>query len=135
MKHTFFLTILLAAFLITSSGYSQVVNEKTKKRISIGVGLSTDIMMKMPSGIKARVINQGVNVYGTYNIPFGKSNFSFALGVGLSSHNIYGNFIVNSTPDSTWLKKSRIPSVIKEAKSTLFMLKYLSNSVSKASQK
>lgn len=119
MKYTFFLTILLGAFLITSSGYSQVVNEKTKKRISIGVGLSTDIMMKMPSGIKARAINQGVNVYGTYNIPFGKSNFSFAIGVGLSSHNIYGNFIVNSTPDSTQLIKIPDPVSYKRSKINL----------------
>jgi hypothetical protein len=117
MKYPFSLTILLAAFLIASAGYSQVVNEKTKKRISIGVGLSTDIMMKMPSGIKARAINHGVNVFGTYNIPFGKSNFSFAIGVGLTSHNIYGNFIVNSTPDSTTLLK--IPDSVSYKRSKL----------------
>jgi len=119
MKSTAFLTILLAAFLFTIPVYSQVVNEKTKKKISIGVGLNTDIMMKMPSGIKAWAINRGVNVFGTYNIPFGKSNFSFAIGVGLSSHNIFGNFIVNSTSDSTWLLK--IPDSVnyKRSKITL----------------
>ena len=105
MKYSFFLALLLATILLSSAGYSQVVNEKTKKKISIGVGLSTDIMINMPTGVKARAINHGFNVYGTYNVPFGKSDFSFAIGVGLSSHNIYGNFIVNSTPDSTWLFK------------------------------
>jgi hypothetical protein len=105
MKSTVFLAILSAAILINSSGYSQVVTEKTKKKISIGFGLSTDIMMNMPTGIKARAINHGATVLGTYNVPFGKSDFSFAIGVALSTHNIYGNFVVNSTPDSTTLLK------------------------------
>jgi len=117
MKRNAFLIILLVIFLFTSSGYSQVVTEKTKKKISIGVGLNTDIMINMPSGIKARAINQGVTVLGTYNIPFGKSDFSFAIGVALSSHNIYGNFTVNSTPDSTTLLK--IPDSINYKKSKM----------------
>lgn len=105
MKRVVLLSFLAAAILFSATGYSQVVNEKTKKRISIGFGLATDIMMDVPSGIKMRAINHGATVFGTYNIPFGKSNFSFAIGVGLTSHNIYGNFIVNSTPDSTTLFK------------------------------
>lgn len=117
MKRTIVLTILLPICLYTTQGYSQVVNESTKKRISIGVGLFTDIMMKMPSGIKARTINQGVNVFGTYNVPFGKSNFSFAIGLGLTAHNIYGNFFVNSASDSTSL--IRIPDSVKYKRSKI----------------
>jgi hypothetical protein len=119
MKSIFFLAFFSAVILITSPGYSQVVNEKTKKKISIGVGLSTDIMINVPAGIKTWAINRGVNVFGTYNIPFGKSDYSFAIGVGLSSHNIFGDFIVNSTPDSTTLLK--IPDSInyKRSKMTL----------------
>jgi hypothetical protein len=101
MKRSFFFPVLLAAVFFASQGFSQVVNEKTKKKISIGVGIYTDIMMKMPTGIDPRAINQGMTVFGTYNIPFGKSDYSFAIGLALSSHNIFGNFIVNSTPDST----------------------------------
>jgi hypothetical protein len=119
MKRSHFLIVLLAALLFACQSFSQVVNEKTKKKISIGVGLYTDIMMKMPSDIKAWAINRGATVFGTYNVPFGKSNYSFAIGVGISSHNIFGNFIVNSTPDSTWLFK--IPDSInyKRSKITL----------------
>jgi hypothetical protein len=122
MKRTFFLTFLLTAFLFASQGYSQVVNEKAKKKISIGVGLSTDIMMKMPSGIKARAINQGVNVFATYNVPFGKSNFGFAIGLALSSHNIFGNFYVNSTSDTTTLVKIPDSVSYKRSKMTLAYL-------------
>jgi len=122
MKRTFFLAILLAAFLFPSQGDSQVVNAKTKKKISIGVGLSTDIMINMPSDVKARAINHGANVFGTYNIPFGKSDFGFAIGLGLSSHNIFGNFIVNSTSDSTWLFKIPDSVSYKRSKMTLAYL-------------
>ena len=117
MKRTIVLAILLPICLYSTQGYSQVVNESAKKRISIGVGLFTDIMMKMPSGIKARTINQGVNVFGTYNVSFGKSNFSFAIGLGLTAHNIYGNFFVNSTSDSTAL--IRIPDSVKYKRSKI----------------
>jgi hypothetical protein len=74
------------------SGQSQVINSATKKRISIGVGLFDDIWLNSPEGMKTRVINQGVQVFGSYNVPFGKSNFSFAIGVGISIHNLYWNY-------------------------------------------
>jgi len=117
MKRSHFIILLFTALFIVSQGFSQVVNEKTKKKISIGVGLYTDIMMKMPSGIDQRAINQGVTLLGTYNIPFGKSDFSFAIGLGLSSHNIFGNFYINSTPDSTTFFK--IPDSINYKKSKI----------------
>jgi hypothetical protein len=119
MRGAVILAILVAVLGFTFSGISQVVNEKTKKKISIGVGLYTDIMMDVPAGIKAWAINRGATIFGTYNVPFGKSDYSFAIGLGISSHNIFGNFIVNSTADSTWLFK--IPDSIsyKRSKITL----------------
>jgi hypothetical protein len=117
MKRIVSLSILLAAFLFAFPGYSQVVTEKTKKKISIGVGLSTDIMMDVPSGVKTWAINRGATVFGTYNVPFGKSDYSFAIGLGISSHNIFGNFIVNSTDSATWLTK--IPDTVNYKRSKL----------------
>ncbi|MFZ4523791.1 MAG: outer membrane beta-barrel protein [Bacteroidales bacterium] len=83
--------VLCVTLLVPRPAVAQVVNAATKKKISIGVGLFTDIWMNQPSGLKTRVINQGVQVFGTYNVPFGKSNFSFAIGLGLSIHNLYWN--------------------------------------------
>jgi hypothetical protein len=122
MKSSFFLTLFLAAILFASQGHSQVVNEKTKKKISIGVGLYTDIMLKVPSGVKTWAINRGATVFATYNVPFGKSDYSFAIGLQISSHNIYGNYIVDWTSDSTWLNK--IPDSVnyKRSKMTLAYL-------------
>jgi hypothetical protein len=88
------LSAVMLCFLIlgAGTGMAQVVNAATKKKISIGVGLYNDIWMNTPDGMKTRVINQGVQVFGTYNMPFGKSNFSFAIGVGLSVHNLFWNY-------------------------------------------
>jgi len=80
------------ALLIPHAGPAQIVNATTKKRISIGVGLITDIWPSPPAGIDTRTINQGVQVFGTYNVPFGKSDFSFAIGFGITIHNLYWNY-------------------------------------------
>jgi hypothetical protein len=109
------LLVLLAGLL--TQGQGQVVNEKSKRNFSIGVGLYTDIMMKFPSNVSPRTINQGATVFATYNIPFGKSNFDFSLGLGISTHNIYGNFLVSRPNDTTTLIK--IPSDVSYKKSKI----------------
>jgi hypothetical protein len=88
------LTILVLIMLMMKpeAGQAQVVNSSAKKRISIGVGLLTDIWMNQPTGMKTRTINQGVQLFGTYNTQFGKSNFSFAIGLGITIHNMYWNY-------------------------------------------
>ncbi|HTX87918.1 MAG TPA: outer membrane beta-barrel protein [Bacteroidales bacterium] len=118
----FVLFFLLAFLFLCQTASPQVVNEKTKKRVSIGFSLYQDFWLNMPSGLKTRTINQGANIFATYNILFGKSNFSFAIGLGLSTHNLYGNFLVNSSADSTYLDK--IPDSIsyKRSKITLAYL-------------
>ncbi len=113
--------LLIPFIFIASTSFPQVVNEKTKKKISIGIGIYTDIWLNMPKdlGIKSRTINQGVNIFAMYNVPFGKSNFSFSIGLGLSTHNLYGNFFVNSSPDSTYMVK--IPDSISYKRSKLLV--------------
>ena len=111
------LIILLAFNFLPSVGHTQVVTESAKKKVTIGVGEFTDFWMNTPATIKTRGINQGFNVFGTYNVPFGKSNFSFAIGLGLTVHNMYGNFLVNIKSDSTYLTK--IPDGVNYKRSKL----------------
>jgi len=102
------LLFLLIFLLMEPAIHSQVVNETTKKKFNIGFGMFNDFVLNVPSGLKTRTIDQGVDVFALYNLPFGKSNFSFSLGLGLSAHNIYGDFTVNKdkTGDTTRLVKS-----------------------------
>jgi hypothetical protein len=116
------LLFLLAFLLIQPAANSQVVNETAKKKFSIGFGIFNDFVLNVPSGIKTRTINQGVNVFGLYNLPFGKSHFGFSIGLGLSIHNIYGDFLVNKIGDTTKLVK--IPDTVgfKRSKMTIVYL-------------
>jgi hypothetical protein len=94
-----------------------VVNESAKKKITIGVGIHDDIVMNVPAGIKTRAINQGASVFALYNLPFGKSIVGFSVGLGLSTHNLFGNFLVNKSGDSTKLVK--IPDTVSYKRSKI----------------
>ena len=88
--------VVLAAIavLFTIQGFSQYINESTRKKFSTVFDVYTDIWMDVPDQIDPRTINQGVNFLGLYDYRFGKSNFSFAFGAGIGSHNFYSNGMV-----------------------------------------
>jgi len=122
-SHLYGVLLLLMAFLlIQPAAHSQVVNETTKKKFNIGFGMFNDFVLNVPSGLKTRTIDQGVDLFGLYNLPLGKSKFSFSFGLGMSAHNIYGNFLVNKVGDTTVLEK--IPSTVsyKRSKMTVVYL-------------
>jgi len=110
---------ILGLLLMSGTAQGQIVTETTKKKVSIGVGLFTDIWINAPKGVHFRAINQGFQAFTTYNVMFGKSNFGFGIGLGFSTHNLYGNFLVNSHPDSTRLEP--IPDSISYKRSKLCM--------------
>ncbi len=97
--------IMLALIFCVFQANSQT-NPTPEKNIKIGKGknktssdalvisLNTDIWQKVPDSIAARGINQGVSAAGMYNIRMGQGNFSFAFGLGISSHNFYSDGIL-----------------------------------------
>ncbi|MCD4736805.1 MAG: PorT family protein [Bacteroidales bacterium] len=98
---------------------SQVIDDQTKRKFSIGIDVFTDIWQDLPKGMDTRTINQGTNIYGMYNYIFGKSNFSFSPGIGIGVHNLYNNTLPqfdlanDSTafviiPDSISYKRSKL---------------------------
>lgn len=99
--------LLLAGFLILMSGvYSQnVVKETNFKKFNMGVDIFTDFLQDTPEDVEFKTINRGFNVFGMYNYRFGLSNFSFAIGLGLGSHNFYSNALVSEANDSTFFVK------------------------------
>jgi hypothetical protein len=115
-RTVFFLS--LALFLLArETAMTQVVNEKTKKRISVGIGMFTDLMINPPRGIHFRTINQGFEAFAMFNVPFGKSPLGFSVGLGVRCNNFYGDFLVKSdpvytelvpVPDSIAYKKSKL---------------------------
>ncbi|MEI7661529.1 MAG: outer membrane beta-barrel protein [Bacteroidota bacterium] len=121
LKHIligFTAALLMMIILAPHDGHAQVVNASTKKRISVGVGMFTDIWLNKPSDMRTRNINQGVSVFGTYNMPFGKSNFSFAIGLGVSVHNLYWNYYLPKNPSGTF-QFAHIPDTISHKRSKI----------------
>ncbi len=53
--------------------------------------LFTDIWQNQPGNIDLKTIQRGVSIEALQDMPLGRSNFSIAAGLGLSSHNIYSD--------------------------------------------
>ncbi len=99
----------------------QPVDQSTRKRGSAMVDVFNDFYVGTPDSVGENFFNLGVNFTGFYNYPLGKSNFSFAFGVGLGSHNykmnslilkdtanISGFYPVKSDPQVNNYKKNKI---------------------------
>lgn len=112
-------TSLLALFLIIfqSAIFSQVIDDETKRKFSMGFDVITDLWQDMPSGVDERTIHPGLNAYGMYNYMIGKSNLSFSPGLGLGVHNLYWDASPVLINDSTAFIK--IPDTISYKRSKL----------------
>jgi hypothetical protein len=98
-------TLIICCLLAVSSVFAQKdTDEKTNKNKTkplarldqadrVIVDIFTDIWMNAPddSVMSISAINRGANAYFMRDIPIGKSNFSFAIGAGISCHNLYSD--------------------------------------------
>jgi len=64
------------------------------KKLNSGIDLFTDIWQGMPDSVDTRTLNQGINIYSMYTFPINKSNFTFAIGAGIGSHNLYSKGVL-----------------------------------------
>jgi len=80
-----------------------------KQADRVVVNVFSDIWMNAPTdSMKIKKINRGADVYLMKEFRFGKSNFGFAIGIGIGSNNLYSNAnpIKNYTLDSLTGKKN-----------------------------
>jgi hypothetical protein len=89
-----FLTFVIAA--LSAHLFSQEVNESTRKKFSTVFDIQNDFYVNVPDSIDNRFFNLGFNFSGLYDHRFGKSNFSFAIGAGLGSHNFYSDGMIET---------------------------------------
>jgi hypothetical protein len=99
-----------------------MVNEETKRKFTFGLDVFTDIWQDTPKSLDPKTINPGVNIFGSYNYIFGKSNVSFSPGLGLSVHNLYSKSSLQTNYDSSYFVV--IPDSI-SFKKTKFSATYL----------
>ena len=93
--------LALIILILTSyfCGFSQESNlskpklEKNTGKDIIILDLYSDLWQNVPTNVDVRAINQGVNIYAMFNLPFARSNFSLSSGLGVSSHNFYSDAV------------------------------------------
>jgi len=93
MRRLFVLSLLLA---LTATTFAQKPTaESIRKRFSIGTTLFTDLWQNVPDSIDTRTINQGIDVYATYNFPMDrKGHMFFFAGAGIGAHNFYSKTMI-----------------------------------------
>ena len=100
-KRIFFIIALLFAFSLNHVK-SQVITDKIKKKVTVGVDLYTDIWFNKPLGMETRTINQGVNTFLQYNFYFNDAaTIAFGVGPGIGSHNLYSNMLIDDIKADT----------------------------------
>lgn len=85
-----FLSNTLLAQETTKTTVSPEVKEKINKakdRVLLEFGLSQ--MINRPDDLKISALSRTFNAYFTYDVVFGKSNFSIAPGAGIGNDNFY----------------------------------------------
>lgn len=88
------LLILLMLSLLT---FVSVHAQDSPKGLSMGKGekiivnLYSDMWQGADSSITVNGFNPGFAFYFMYNVPFGKSKFSFNIGFGFGSHNLHSD--------------------------------------------
>jgi hypothetical protein len=125
------LLLVSVLFLFMQAIQAQIVNEATRKKFSIGVGMFTDIWNNVPyysykgslpltveEQFDMRSINQGFQALALYNVPFGRSPLGFSIGLGFRAENLYvKDAYFKSTRDSTYMV--RVPDSIYVRRSKL----------------
>jgi len=118
MKKIVLFLVILLPVISFSQEKSKVISQTTVKRVSVGAEIYQDFWLNKPDDMDGRGINQGAGTFFTYSFPIGKSPLSFAIGAGVSWHNLYSNtriydikadtIIFTPIPDSIDYKKSKI---------------------------
>lgn len=91
MKKIILSLVILVPLFSFSQEKNKVMSQSTVKRVSVGADIYQDFWLNKPDDMDGRAINQGAGAYFTYSIPIGKSPLSFAIGAGVSWHNLYSN--------------------------------------------
>lgn len=111
--------LLIIAMLLLTMAQAQVITNKTSKAITVGFDLFTDIWLSPPADMKVRTINQGFNVFATYNFALSEeSPHTFSIGVGMRTHNLYSDNTIRNLHADT-IKFFKIDQEYKRSKMNL----------------
>lgn len=82
--------ITLAALLLTSGAFAQLIANKTDKTFTMGLDFFNDFQLNTPDDWDARLLNQGFSCALTYNFPLAESkSHTVSVGLGYTGHNFF----------------------------------------------
>ncbi len=93
--------LLMFVMLFSSMGFSQVISESAKRKVTVGVDVFTDIWQNKPDNMYIRTINQGANVFAMYNFQLANGPSNFGIGLGISNHNLYSDSRIDNIKADT----------------------------------
>lgn len=95
--------VVLSLIIILTAGYLQAqIITGNNKNFTVGFDLFTDVWMEQPDGMKARAVNQGFNVFATYNFMLVESGrHTFSTGLGIRNHQLFSNSTINDIKADT----------------------------------
>lgn len=98
--------VVLLILIVGYQGFSQTINESTRRKASVIFDIINDFYVNVPDSIEGKQFNPGVNFSGLYDYRIKSSNFSFAFGIGLGSHNYYSDaFVVEDSNNVSGLQQ------------------------------
>jgi hypothetical protein len=119
--HIFLVSLILLSFSLDA--VSQVISESAKRKFTVGVDVFTDIWLYdinppyVDQFFELRTVQQGATAFMQYNMPIGKQELaSFAVGLGIRSHNMYSNSVIEDIKADT-IQFVSIPSSVEYRKS------------------
>jgi|GEM_PF-163451 len=110
------LLLILPVIFMSVHVFSQEYQSPSKVtgKFSTGMDVFTDFWQGVPDSVSTKPLNLGTSFYVLYNNPIGKSNFSFAFGLGITAHNLKSNSLikVDTTGGLSISKFYKIPSKV-----------------------
>jgi hypothetical protein len=89
--------LLFAAFILLSIDVFSQEIPRMRPKDRLIVGLFTDIWSNLPGDMETKAINRGFTIDYLQDFPISTTNFSFAVGLGFTSHNLYGDYFYERT--------------------------------------
>ena len=82
--------LLLAAVVLSSSAFAQLIANKTDKKVTVNLDFFNDFQLSTNENWDARLFSQGFSTALTYNFPLGESQkHTVSLGLGYTGHNYF----------------------------------------------
>jgi len=111
------LLLILSVIFISVNAFSQNEQNSSTKitgKFSSGIDVFTDIWQGVPDSISVKPFNLGTSLYVLYGDQIGKSNLSYAIGLGITAHNLKSNALieVDTSNNLSVSKFYKIPSKV-----------------------